>query len=109
LTFNFFFLPPYGTFTIARGEDVVVLFVFLGLSILISALLARSTERAEAAEAREQELRTLQDLSGELVAVVPGPESYRSVLAHLLDLFGYSVASLFVQDPVARELRERVT
>jgi two-component system sensor histidine kinase KdpD len=31
LAFNFFFLPPYRTFVIARAEDVVVLFVFLGL------------------------------------------------------------------------------
>ncbi len=55
LTFNFFFLPPYHTFVIARAEDIVVLFVFLGLSILISALLAHARERAEAAEARAQE------------------------------------------------------
>ncbi|HEX6673535.1 MAG TPA: ATP-binding protein [Actinomycetes bacterium] len=55
LTFNFFFLPPYHTFVIARAEDVVVLFVFLGLSILISALLAHARERAEAAEARARE------------------------------------------------------
>src|SRR6266508_4998412 len=76
LTFNFFFLPPYHTFVIARAEDIVVLFVFLGLSILISALLAHARERAEAAEARAQELRTLQTLSAELVALVPGPGSY---------------------------------
>jgi len=55
LTFNFFFLPPYHTFVIARVEDIVVLFVFLGLSILISALLAHARERAEAAEARAHE------------------------------------------------------
>src|SRR6266508_2976105 len=55
LTFNFFFLPPYHTFVIARAEDIVVLFVFLGLSILISALLAHARERAEAAEARAHE------------------------------------------------------
>ena len=108
LTFNFFFLPPYNTFVIGRGEDVVVLFVFLGLSILISTLLARVIERAGAAEAREEELRTLQSLSAELVAVVPGPDSYRSVLARLLDLFGFSAGSLYVQDPEARDLVERV-
>src|SRR2546425_10856449 len=45
LTFNFFFLPPYDSFVIGRGEDIVVLFVFLGLSILISAALARASER----------------------------------------------------------------
>jgi two-component system sensor histidine kinase KdpD len=109
LAFNFFFLPPYHTFVIARAEDVVVLFVFLGLSILISALLARATERAEAAEARELELRTLQTLSGELVALVPGPGSYQAILSQLLGLFGFVVGALYVQDPTRGEPREQVT
>jgi two-component system sensor histidine kinase KdpD len=109
LSFNFLFLPPYGTFVIARAEDVVVLFVFLGLSILISALLARATERAEAAEARERELRTLQALSADLVALVPGPGSYRAILSRLLGLFGLEAGALYVQDPERGELREQVT
>jgi two-component system sensor histidine kinase KdpD len=108
LTFNFFQLPPYYTFVLHRGEHVVVLFVFLGLSIFISALLARATERAEAAEAREEELRILQTLSAELVAAAPGPDTYRAVLSRLLELFGFSAGSLWVQDPETRELRERV-
>ncbi len=109
LTFNFFFLPPYGTFIVARAEDVVVLFVFLGLSILISALLARATERAEAAETREQELRTLQTLSAELVALVPGPRSYQAILSRLLGLFGFAAGALYVHDPERGRLREQVT
>jgi two-component system sensor histidine kinase KdpD len=109
LTFNFFFLPPYGTFVIARAEDVVVLFVFLGLSILISALLARATERAEAAETREQELRTLQTLSAELVALVPGPGSYQAILSRLLGLFGFAAGALYVHNSKQDELREQVT
>lgn len=109
LAFNFFFLPPYHTFVIARAEDVVVLFVFLGLSILISALLARATERADAAETREQELRTLQTLSAELVALVPGPGSYQAILARLLDRFGFVAGALYVQDAEHSELREQVT
>src|SRR5262245_58778546 len=109
LAFNFFFLPPYGTFVIARAEDVVVLFVFLGLSILVSALLARATERAEAAEARERELRTLQTLSAELVEQVPGPGSYQAILARLLGLFGMGAGALYVHDPEQGGLREQVT
>src|SRR6266511_5357309 len=90
-------------------EDVVVLFVFLGLSILISALLARATERAEAAETREQELRTLQTLSAELVALIPGPGSYQAILSRLLDRFGFVAGALYVQGAEHGELREQVT
>jgi two-component system, OmpR family, sensor histidine kinase KdpD len=98
VTFNYFFLPPYNTFIIARGEYVVVLFVFLGLSILISALLARATERAEAAEAREGELRTLFELTSDQVARVPGREAYEAALVRLNEVFGFEAAALFVQE-----------
>jgi two-component system sensor histidine kinase KdpD len=108
LTFNYYFLPPYDTFIIGRGEYVVVLFVFLGLSILISALLARATERAQAAEAHEAELRALQSLSAELVALVPGPDSYGTVLPRVLQVFGFSAGAICTQDPTARDLREQV-
>ncbi len=108
ITFNFFFLPPYNTFVIGRPEYVVVLFVFLGLAILISALLARANDRAQAAEAREHELRTLQDLSAGLVALRPGPEAYSAVVTNLLATFGLTAGALFVNDPQTRELREDV-
>jgi two-component system sensor histidine kinase KdpD len=108
LEFNFFHLPPYYTFVLAHHEDIVMLFVFLGISIVITALLARANERAQAAEEREEELRTLQTLSAELVSAVPGPETYESVLSRLLEVFGFSAGSLWVQDPKTRELDERV-
>jgi two-component system sensor histidine kinase KdpD len=109
VTFNYVFIPPYGTFTIARPEYVVVLFVFLGLSVLISALLARAKDRALAAESRERELRTLQDLSAGLVALRPGPEGYASVMSNLVATFGMSAGALFVHDPQTRHLREETT
>jgi two-component system sensor histidine kinase KdpD len=108
VSFEFFFLPPYGTVVLTRVEHDLVLLVFLGLSILISALLARATERAAAAEAREHELRTLQALSAELVALGPGRQTYQAVLSGLIGRFGYAAGSLYLQDPKRGELREQV-
>ena len=110
LSFNFFFLKPYGTFAIASGEDIVVLFVFLGLSILISVLMARATARADAAEARELELRTLQDLSRALVERGPDPESYASIVQLVVTWFGFRDGALFIQEEGdGRGLEELVT
>jgi two-component system sensor histidine kinase KdpD len=109
LSFNFFFLPPYGSVVLTRAEHDVVLVVFLGLSILISALLARANERAAAAEARGQELQTLQALSRELVALGPGRQTYQAVLSELIGRFGYAVGSLYLQDSEQGELRQQVT
>ncbi len=107
LAFNFFFLPPYDTFVIARAEHVVALFVFLGLSILISWLYARAIERADAAEARERELRTLQELSRDLVVRGPGEDAYRELLTDVVERFDFGAGALFVHDAVSG-LEERV-
>jgi two-component system sensor histidine kinase KdpD len=98
IVFNFFFIPPYGTFVIGRPENVVVLFAFLGLSVTISLLLGRAAERAQAAEDRERELRTLQDLSRELVVRGPGVEAYQEIIENVRATFGYEAAALFARD-----------
>ena len=97
IIFNFFFLPPYGTFAIGDAEYVVSLFVFLGVSVLVSLLFARAADRAEAAEEHEAELKMLQELSRDLVVQGPGEETYRLLLEHLLEQFGFRAAGLFVQ------------
>ena len=59
LTFNFFFLPPLYTFTIAEPENVVALFFFLVVAFIASNLTARV--RSQALVAR-QRAKTTEDL-----------------------------------------------
>ena len=110
IAFNYFFIPPYGSLTIARPEHVVVLFVFLGLSVLISELLARATERAYTAEMRGAELHAIQELGRELTTRLPGPETYEAALTTVKDAFGYTAVALYVeQTEETRGLVEQVT
>jgi two-component system sensor histidine kinase KdpD len=106
--FNFFFLPPYETFVIGKSHDVIVLFVFLGLSVLISLLVARADARARAAEARADELRRQQDLSRVLVEPQPGPRPYEGVLRVVVATFGFLDGALYAQEP-ERGLVEQAT
>ena len=98
LAFNFFFIPPYDTFAIGEGDDVVVLFVFLGLVGPDLRAHGSRDARAEAAEARELELRTLQDLSRALVERGPGSgELRRRSLRLVVSRFGFRDGALFIQ------------
>jgi two-component system, OmpR family, sensor histidine kinase KdpD len=56
LAFNFFFLPPLYTFTIADPENVVALFFFAVVAVIASNLTARV--RAQAVAARERAAMT---------------------------------------------------
>lgn len=58
-SFNFFFLPPYGTLTIADPENWIALTAFLLTAITAGQLSARAKRRAEEAEAGRQEIERL--------------------------------------------------
>ncbi len=57
--FNFFFLPPFGTFSIAEPENWIAFFAFLVTAITVGQLSARARQRAEEAEAARQEIERL--------------------------------------------------
>src|SRR5580658_2290686 len=61
--FNFFFLPPIGTFTIADPENWVALFAFLVTAVTVSRLSTQAKRRAEEAVAGRNEIGTLYELS----------------------------------------------
>ncbi len=64
--YNFFFLPPIGTFTIADPANWVALAAFLITSVVVSRLVAREQQRAADADARRAEIEALYDLSIDL-------------------------------------------
>ena len=61
LCFNFFFLPPYHTFTIADPQNWVALTAFFITALAVGQLSARAKRRAEEAEAGRVEIRRLYD------------------------------------------------
>ena len=63
LGFNFFFLPPIGTFTIADPENWVALFAFLVTAVTVSQLSSQAKRRTEEAVAGRNEISTLYELS----------------------------------------------
>ena len=59
LCFNFFFLPPLGTFTIAATDNWIALFAFLITALTAGQLSARAEKRAEEAESGKREIGRL--------------------------------------------------
>ena len=61
LSFNFFFLPPFGTFTIADPNNWVALTAFLITALVVGWLSASARRRAEEAERGRAEIKRLYD------------------------------------------------
>jgi two-component system, OmpR family, sensor histidine kinase KdpD len=67
LCFNYFFLPPVGTLTIADPENWVALVAFVVTAVVASQLSARARARAVEATARQHEVERLYALSRSLM------------------------------------------
>jgi two-component system, OmpR family, sensor histidine kinase KdpD len=64
--YNFFFLPPVGTFTIADPANWIALGTFLVASIVASRLVVMAREEAAEADARRNDIEVLYNLSLDL-------------------------------------------
>jgi two-component system, OmpR family, sensor histidine kinase KdpD len=93
LCFNFFFLPPVGTFTIAEPQNWVALFAFLTVSLVASNLSAIARARTEEAVGRRNELSRLFDLSRDVLLMTDSREA--------ISLLARSIAARFDLDYVA--------
>src|ERR1700757_3011521 len=68
LLFNYNFLPPLGTFTIADPQNWIALFAFLFTSLVGSQLSARVRREADASNSRRREVERLYSFSEKLLA-----------------------------------------
>src|SRR5207247_2920856 len=66
LSFNYFFLPPVGTFTVVDTQNWVALFAFLITSITGSQLSSRIRKEADEAHQRRREVECLYRFSRQL-------------------------------------------
>ncbi len=69
LAYNFFFLPPLYTFTIADPENVVALFFFLIVAVIASNLAARTRNQVVAARDRARTTEELFAFSRKLAGI----------------------------------------
>ena len=85
--FNFFFLPPLGTFTIADPQNWVALIAFLITAIIASDLAERARRQADQANQRRREVERLYAFSQSLLA--------NDNVLELLNLIPSRVTSVF--------------
>jgi two-component system sensor histidine kinase KdpD len=98
LAFNFFFLPPFGTFTIADPQNWVALFAFLATAVIAGQLSERARRETLRANQRRREIEHLYSFSQRLLTLESVPELLNLVPRHIVEIFGGKGAALFVSD-----------
>lgn len=95
LAFNYFFLPPLGTFTIADTQNWIALFAFLVTAIIASQLAERARREALNATQRRREVEKLYAFSQQLLMTEDVRALLNSLPRHLVSVFGVAAAAVF--------------
>jgi len=88
LSFNFFFLPPLYTFTIAAPENVVAMFFFFLTAVIASHLGARVRSQAVVARHRADITQSLYQFSRELAGILIMDDLLWTVCRRIAALLG---------------------
>jgi two-component system, OmpR family, sensor histidine kinase KdpD len=96
LLFNYYFLPPVGTLTIADPQNWVALFAFLFTSIMGSQLSAKIRREADAANSRRREVERLYSFSQKLLAEGNVIQLMNAVPNYVVECFEAGAVELFL-------------
>src|SRR5258706_14905037 len=96
LAFNFFFLPPVGTLTIADPQNWIALFALLVVSLVASNLSAVARARTREAEARRDSLARLFDLSRDVLLITDSQEANASLAGFISRRFDFDYVAICV-------------
>lgn len=103
IAFDIIFVPHYYTFAVADAEYLLTFAGLLAVGVVISALVARTQEQAQAARRREVQMTASYELSQALVAVSNLEDVAQTIVNHSQITFNCP-AALFLPDEVGKYL-----
>jgi two-component system sensor histidine kinase KdpD len=101
LSFNFFFLPPLGTLTIAHPMDLLVLATFLVTSVVAAQLLYRANREASEAQERATEIDRLAALGAETLNAADARDGLGAIVGVIQSILGVEYCNVVEASAVA--------
>jgi two-component system sensor histidine kinase KdpD len=98
LAFNYFFLPPTGTFRVADPENWVALLAFLVVAVISSHLSTRARQKAADASARQKDVEKLYAFSQGLLESRNVMELVNRIPGQIVRAFEVGATALFLAD-----------
>ena len=98
LAFNYYFLPPIGTLTIADPQNWVALFAFLVTALLGSQLAGRARREMQDSRRRRREIERLYAFSQKLLGEGNVIQLLNAVPNHMVETFEAGAAALFLPE-----------
>jgi len=96
LAFNYYFLPPIGTFTVADPQNWVALFAFLVTAGVASELADRARRQTADAHQRRRDVERLYSFSQRLLATDNVAELLNAIPLYVCEGFGGKAAAIYL-------------
>ena len=96
LAFNYYFLPPLGTFTVADPQNWVALFAFLVTAGIASELADRARRQTADANQRRRDVERLYAFSQRLLATDNVSELLNAIPLYVTEGFGAKAAAIYL-------------
>lgn len=98
VAFNYYFLPPIGSFTIADSQNWIALLAFLATAVVASELSERARKQTDEAIRRRRELERLYEFSQQLLTSDNILQLLNAIPQHVIDSFGVSAAAIYIPE-----------
>ncbi|MHB8413647.1 MAG: DUF4118 domain-containing protein [Candidatus Acidiferrales bacterium] len=98
LAFNYFFLPPVGTFTIADPQNWAALFAFLATSLIASQLATRARREADDAQQHRREIERLYAFSQQLLVSGNVITLLNAIPNYIVETFEVGAAAIYLEN-----------
>jgi two-component system sensor histidine kinase KdpD len=98
LLYNFFFLPPIGSFTIADPQNWIALLSFLASAIFISRISESERRQAALSEARRSEMERLYEFSNQLLMEENLHDVARNAPRVVASIFAFDAVTLYLTE-----------
>ena len=98
LVYNFFFIPPLYTFTIAEPYELLALVIFLVVAVISSALAGRVREQARISASRMRAMRRLYEFTRRLSGLATLDAVAEGAASEIHASLGRPVVVLLAQD-----------
>jgi two-component system sensor histidine kinase KdpD len=86
--YNFFFIPPIYTFTVAQPQELFALLIFLAVAVLTGSLTGRIRDQREMVIGNAEVTQSLYDYSRKLSGASSADDVLWAAAAHLHETFG---------------------
>ncbi len=96
--FDFFLVPPYLTFAVNELHNILALFVFLGVSALLSWLIAGAREQAQQATRRAEDMARLYELNQAIIGAQHVDQVLPAIAGRVAEVFDAQACWILLPD-----------